>query len=160
MFSHDVSIGHHTCKGKCDIHDYGGLTGKMRCRLYQEGEPRGYINADLDAEMRVKFCLDGHLRQHLCGKLCVSVHIECLGPGPEITLPKAIQDMDPCGDGCYKFKIPIPAGTLTPDENEECGQVCCFVVTLTSLTPCEPHRTGHIHCFCKGPCVMVHSNPN
>ena len=162
LLDKDVPVGQHTSENVCDIHSYGDLKGKMETTLYQEGEPRGYLNAAKKAVMKVKFCLEGHLRYHLCGWLCVSVHVECLGPGQEIKLDKVLKEMDPCGDGCYEFEIEIPPNSLTPNPDEVCGQVCCFAVTLSSLTPeCNgKKRPGHIYCYSVGPCVMIHPEPN
>jgi hypothetical protein len=84
----------------------------------------------------------------------VSLHIECFGPGAEVTLPPQIVPMDPCGDGCYEVRIQVPAGTIG---GAECGQLCCLVVTLTSLDPCG--NPGHIAAYCRGPCVMFHEAP-
>ena len=88
---------------------------------------------------------------HLCGRLCFALHIECIGSGPEKTLVKEWRDMVSCGDdaGKYEVELRVPAGILPP---EECGQVCCLVVTVTSLDRCgDP---GHIAAYCKGPCIM------
>ena len=154
----EVAIGSPFKKCGCQVIPYDSLYVTMKCTLWQNGEPCGYLDVDKPAEYRVRVCLKGNLRYHLCGKLCVCVHIECLGPGPEITLPCVKLDLDPCDpDGCYDFVVPIPAGTLQPGQ-EGCGQVCCFTTTLTSFTMCD--QPGHIACWCKGHCVMIYRSPH
>lgn len=134
------------------------LDAEMECELVQQDVPPGFLHDDQDATFKVKVCLYGPLLHHLCGKLCVCVHVECLGSGPEKRVGECCWiDLDPCKKpACYECEIKVPAGTLTAGE-DGCGQVCCFVATLSSYDLCgDP---GHINCWCKGPCVMVHKRP-
>lgn len=162
MFTSEIEIGNPAVSKECHVHPYDStivvtLTGTLK----QEGEPVGYYDADKAGVYEGKICLEGNLRYHLCGRLCVSLHVECLGPGTEDTLDPVWIELEPCGDGCYPFDIEIPEGYFTPGE-DGCGQVCCFVLTVTSFAPyCEgvPNRPGHINCWAKGPCVMIHRAP-
>jgi hypothetical protein len=127
------------------------LTGTLRAEVWEVGgeHPTGIIRDNQDWYVKVNFGLEGLLLHHLCGKLCFVLHIECIGSGPEKTLVKRYVDLEPCGDGTYQVDLPVPAGEIG---GADCGQVCCLVVTVTSLDPCgDP---GHIAAYCKGPCIM------
>lgn len=154
------AIGSPNAHSLCHIHPHeSDLTVEMNCTLYQGGEPVGFIDYNKDAIYEVVVQLNGGLRDHLCGYWCLCAHIECIGPDDPKPLPCITDvEIDPCDkDGKYTFSVPIPARTLSPGPGD-CGQVCCFAATLSSKTKCGDQ--GHIFCFCKGPCVMVHKIPH
>ena len=158
-----MNMGQHT--GKCEFEvspHICELTGRMEATLFEVGgyPPTGIIRTDQEWGVRVNWCIEGHLIHHLCGEFCICVYIECIGAGPEKTLKCVRVPFDPCGNGCYSVDITIPAGAIDAGACQDCGQVCCLAVTLTSFDPCQ--KSGHIAAFCKGPCVMftlpAHSN--
>ena len=159
MLPDDFKVGTHTAHNKCHVHEYADLTASMKCTLWQDDEERGFLDVSKPAKLKVKFCLEGNLRYHLCGTICACLHVECFGKGPEKTLDcieKEITDGVACKDECLEFEFDIPAYYFKPGE-EGCGQVCCFVVTATSKDRCG--NPGHIGCWCKL-CVMLHDAPD
>jgi hypothetical protein len=155
MIENDVAINELHVHSNCQVHPYATITVDMDCTLLtQAGEEIDFYNADLAATYRAVVTIKGALQRHLCGELCLCVHIECIGPADPDPLDCVRLPLEPCGKGVYTFEVNIPANTLSAGE---CGQVCCFAAVLTSFTECgDP---GHINCFCKGPCVMVHVDP-
>lgn len=188
----NVPIGDPECTNECEIHPYAAeLYMKMDCTLTQGFDenndpiPTGIIHLDQDDEavMRIEVGLKGPLLHHLCGELCVRVHLECIGAGPEQDWPRPrdpdyrpspgdvtsrkIQGEDDekcCGpDGVdadgwciYEFQVTIPNETFE-EYGRDCGEVCCFAVTATSRDRCG--NPGHLACWCNGPCVMIHLPP-
>lgn len=145
----------------------GALTGQMKTTIRESGgtEPTGVIRTDQEWYVDVEWIIKGPLRHHLCGEFCLCVHIECIGPGLEDTLPCKYVEIDPCkpeGEW-YKETITVPPGIIP---GRECGQICEIAVTLISILPkCdpenpnEPKRPGHMAAYCKGPCVMFTHPP-
>ncbi|MDX1417475.1 MAG: hypothetical protein R3293_24940, partial [Candidatus Promineifilaceae bacterium] len=142
------------CRERCHVHRFeDDIYVDMECRLEQEGEERGFLLCDQDAWVIVDVTVDGRLADHLCFDECVAVHIECYGPQDPNPIPVQRKEYDCTKKGKpITFKFKIPAGTLCDEPGEaDCGLVCCFAVTMTSITKCgDP---GHIMCVCKGPCV-------
>lgn len=161
-------------RNKCHIDPFvTTLHAKIEATLTQgvdeDGDPKptGVIHLGTDHPdpvMLVTVGLKGGLLHHLCGYLCVRVHLECIGAGPEIDFPAQTKEFS--GDDCcdvgpddwcyYEFEVPIPRDPFT-DYGEDCGEACCFAVTATSKDLCE--RPGHIACWCNGPCVLIHTAP-
>lgn len=158
----DISVGTGTAHSECHEHKFtDDLAVYVDCTLKQNDEVvSGFLHCDEDAELVVEVELTGHLADHLCGFLCVAAHIECYGPADPEPLPRPEQQEFNCNNKELTFTIPIPAGHIPcgGDEDEDCGQVCCFAVSVTSRTKCD--KPGHIGCYCKGPCVMVHREPH
>lgn len=160
MLSNDVAVGTSRAHSSCHVHRYeDDIVVEVECRLIQNGEERGFIHCDEPARFEMEVCLRGRLVDHLCIDLCGAVHIECYGPQDPRPLPTQRWHFDPCEyeDNCYTFVWDIPADYFCPPNDEDCGQVCCFVGTVTSFTRCgDP---GHIGCMCRGPCVLIHRAP-
>ena len=103
----------------------------------------------------MKLCIEGELRRHLCGELCIQLAWESCGPAKEGQVTQWI-DMDPCmaDDECYEYTFRLPGGTF---EAGECGTVYCFCVTVSSRKRCPDGRvyTGLIHGFCRDICCIM-----
>lgn len=188
--SEGVDLGKPHVDHKCHVDPYlTDLYVSIECTLTQgfktdeDGEvirdddgnpirkPAGIIHLghDHDPVMMVRVGLRGPLLHHLCGKLCVRVHLECIGEGPEedysTDLPIEGEDGRKCcgitpDEWCYyDFEVTIPQDDFEATEDYEpgCGEFCCFAVTATTLDRCG--NPGHIGCWCKGPCVMIHEAP-
>lgn len=140
----------------------------IKCYLEQGGKlVNQFYDPTIAGVFKAEVCIAGNLRFHLCGTLCLCVHIECVGPADPAVLPCVRIDLDPCKDptgvggenkACYDFAVNIPSHHLSA---EDCGTFCCFVATLTSEYECPgfARQRGHICCYCKGPCVMVCEPP-
>ena len=154
----------------CKIADFERLNDvTMKCYLEQKGKVvNQFYDPTINGIFKAEVCLHGDLRYHLCGTLCLCLHIECVGPADPKVLPCVRIELDPCKDpkgvdgenkACYDFEVNIPQNHLSAGD---CGTFCCFVATLTSETfacPGFPPQRGHICCYCKGPCVMVCAPP-
>lgn len=178
----EVSFGSPHAHGPtCHIDPHvADLYSKIHCTLTQgvdeEGDPIPVSTLHLgdqydDPYIRVEVGLKGPLLHHLCGYLCARVHLECVGSGPEEDFISELKRIDggaeadykKCCDKdddewCYyKFDVRIDRSVFD-DYDEECGEFCCFATTVTSKDRCK--RPGHIACWCKGPCVMIHTAPH
>ena len=120
-------------------------------------DPTTIIDCDEDWHVVVRWHLHGALVHHLCGEFCVNVFLESIGPAKEYKLHGGRVKMEPCGDGEYELVIPVPAGTVGCDDDNECGLLYIIAVTLTSVDPCG--NPGHIAAYCKGPTLMFHRSP-
>ena len=169
----DVTFGKPHAHSRCHVDPFvTELEVKMVCTLIQDGKETGVLHSNEDANLKVKVCLKGPLLHHLCGEICVRAHVECIGGGLETSFPSEPPthkiegddgrkccdpgSLDDEGFCCYEFDVPIPAGTFKATD-PDCGEVCCFAVTATTLDRCG--NPGHIACWCKGPCVLIHTAP-
>jgi len=153
-----TTITRHRKQCEVEIVPPGGLTASLEATVH-EGNPQlpptDIVTENQAIIVRVRWCIHGDLRHHLCGTWCVKVAWESCGDGPEghqvIRVP-----FDPClpDDVCYEKDITIPAGTLPAGE---CGTVYCFCVTLSSAYECQNTQyPGPIFGFCDNvACVMV-----
>ncbi len=155
-----VATGVSSAHSACHVHRYeDDIVVNMKCRLEQEGEEVGFLLCDKPATFYVDVVVDGRLADHLCFYECVAVHIECYGPQDPNPLKVQKKEYNCTKKGeVITFKFDIPANTLCDEPGEaDCGLVCCFAATMTSITKCD--LPGHISCVCKGPCVGVHKSP-
>lgn len=183
-------LGSPYARNECHIDPYvARLTARIESELtqgFEEDEngnrkrkPVGVIHLGghyPDPVMLIRAGLKGPLLHHLCGEICVRVHVECIGAGPEIDITAPLQPIEgPRGEKCcdkeddewcyYDFEVTIPRGHFKPKKATEeteaydpgCGEVCCFVTTLTTKDRCG--HPGHIGCWSRGPCVMIHQEP-
>ena len=166
--SEEVALGTPHAHQACHVDPYvTTLDVSIDCTLTQNGVETGTIHLGPDYDdpiLKVKVGLKGHLLHHLCGLLCVRVHLECMGTGPEwdstpMKQPIEGDDGKKCcdttvNDWCYyEFEVTVPKSVFAA-YGAECGEFCCFAVTATSIDRCG--NPGHIGCWCKGPCVMIH----
>lgn len=161
-----ASLSQSIATSACKIVPYDDINDvTMTCYLEQNGQRVvQFYDPDVEGVFKAEVCLVGNLRFHLCGELCLCVHIECVGPRDPVELRCDRVTLDPCrgvnqDKSCYKLEVRIPPKHLTAGE---CGTYCVFVATLTSFTPPCPdqrQRPGHICCYCRGPAVMVCRQP-
>lgn len=123
------------------------LTGSVSAKIvdHQGVAPGHIIRVDNDWSVNFNWSLQGPLASCICGTWCLRVHLESIGPGPELALfeDKDIEiPLNPCGDGNYTYKFHVPAGTVS---GEGCGPTYKVVATLTYRTPCD--RPGPIAGF-------------
>lgn len=125
-------------------------TIKLSATVYEVGgtAPTNIIHIDQDWYVEVEWELTGHLIRHFCGLWHLSVSLESIGPGKEYQFPDppAKVQMDPCGDGKYKFRIDVKAGQV--DARDPDGTLYIVAVTLGSTDPCE--QAGHLYAYCTG----------
>ena len=145
--------GHGTCS--VEIVPPPGLTATLSAECF-EGEPAldptDIITDQQELIVKVKLCIDGDLRRHLCGRLCFRLAWESCGPAEEDQRVIWV-DLDPCRDECYEAVFRLPPGTLAAGE---CGNIYCFCVTVSSRMECDGRTfTGLIHGFCRDICCIM-----
>lgn len=131
-----------------------GMTGWISAYIRDNDgtDPVTVIDCDSGGTIVIEWDIDGSLRDHMCGKWCVTAYLESIGPGPELALPGGCEciDWEPCHDGSWKKEIAIPQGI----ECTDCGSLYQVGVTLTSKDGCG--NPGHVAAFCKGATVMFY----
>lgn len=169
--SEEVAFGKPHAHQECHVDPYiSQLYVSIDNTLTQNGKETGIIHTGPhydDPIMKVRVGLRGTLLHHLCGSLCVRVHLECFGKGPEEDYTAPLQPIEgddgkKCCDKAddewcyYDFVVTIPK-SIFEVYGKDCGEFCCFAVTATSRDRCG--HPGHIGCWAKGPCVMIHQEP-
>lgn len=162
-----AAVGQPSAHNTCHIHTFEeDLVVETKCTLKQNGAEQGFVHCDERAEFEVEVTLKGRLADHLCVDFCVAVHSECYGPqDPSPLETKKIEHRprerppEPGEERDYSYTAvwELPADYFCPPDGGDCGQVCCFAVTVTSQTLAG--QPGHIGCVCRGPCVMIHRKP-
>ena len=124
-------------------------------------QPTTVVDCEKGAKVTVRWDIEGKIKAHLCGQWCVCVHLESMGPGPELSVknPCATLEWEPCNDGGWEYEVVIPQDIDVPAGEDlcadNCGRLYQVGVTLTSRDGCgEP---GHIAAYCKGPCIMFYN---
>jgi hypothetical protein len=150
-----VGLGH---RKKCSVEivPAGRLEGTLEAECFELDpalQPTDIITDRQSFRVRVKWCVIGELRRHLCGTWCIQIAWESCGSGPEGEWHRDI-DFDGCDeDGCYQLDFDFPPGRLPAGE---CGTVYCLCVTLSSKRVCgERKYVGLIHGFCKDVCCIM-----
>lgn len=155
MMDQPVSMGQGFAKCGFEIVPLpGDIAGEMRATVYEVGgvDPVTIIDVNQSWRVEVEVELRGRLVRHLCGELCVCLHIECFGSQDPNTNPCIRIPLDPCKTpAIYKFSFEMQAGQVS---GGECGNLCCLAVTLTSFDPCG--KPGILAGYCKGPCIMFY----
>jgi hypothetical protein len=128
-----------------------GLKATLEASVH-EGDPAlpptNIISVNQEILVKVKWCVLGDLRRHLCGTWCVKVAWESCGPGPEEQAPPRKLDFDPClpDNKCYETEFRFAPGTLPAGD---CGTVYTLCVTLSSERVCNGTKyAGLIFGFC------------
>jgi hypothetical protein len=127
------------------VHEHGGFP------------PTTIIRSDQVWGVHVRWATSGTLVRMICGKWCLQVHLESIGPGPELRLPRKPVHipLDPCGKHKYpytvhyKYHLDIPAGTITP---AHCGIPYKLVTSLTYIDYCG--KPGPIAGYVEGPIMQ------
>jgi hypothetical protein len=135
------------------------LSGRINSVVVEErgGEavkPTQIIRIDSDWSVYVEWELVGHLSKMICGKWCLHVRLESMGPGPELKLPVGYNHelpLDPCGKGEYKYLFRFPKGTVPADA---CSTPYKLVVTITYHNACG--KAGPIAGFYEGPIIQFY----
>lgn len=155
-----LELGRHRKKCEVEIVPPPGLRATLEASAH-EGDPvlppTDIISDKQELLVKVKWCVQGDLRRHLCGTWCVSVAWESCGPGPEQQADPKRVPFDPClpDDRCYETEFRFPPGTLPAGD---CGTIYCLCVTLSSEVTCPDgtRYAGLIFGFCKDvSCIMV-----
>jgi hypothetical protein len=151
-------VGH---RRRCEIEIVPppGLRATLEASVHEgdpELPPTDIISTNQELIVKVKWCVLGDLRRHLCGTWCVCVSWESCGPALEGQWCQRLP-FDPClpDDKCYEAIFRFEPGRLSAGD---CGTIYCLCVTLSSEADC-PDGTrypGLIFGFCKDvACVMV-----
>jgi hypothetical protein len=117
-------------------------------------DPTVIIEADKAFKVHLNWWLDGALTPYVCGKWCIHLFLESIGPGPELKLPEhAIEiPLDPCpGRNDYAAWIVVPANTIKP---EHCAVPYKMVATVTYRTPKD--KPGPMAGFVDGPVLQFY----
>jgi len=93
------------CSGTAQVFDVGGV------------DPTNLIRSDQDAFVRIRLRTEGAYTTMIGGKFRLRLHLERMGPGPELNLPAApvevglVPGVSPQN---YTRNITIAAGSVTP----------------------------------------------
>jgi hypothetical protein len=134
-----------------------GLTGTIEAEIYEQGgvQPTTIIGINQDWRVDFKWSLTGPLAPLICGKWCLHVRLESIGPGHEYALPLTCNEvtvpLDPCGDGHYAYPFTVSKGTV---KAEDCSVPYKVVATVTYLNACD--RPGPIAGFVEGPIIQFY----
>ena len=134
------------------------LWGRIWGSVYEEGcPPANIIRADKQWGVHVGWCVYGNLVPFMCGKWCLRLHAESIGPGEEFDLPKERCSkevpMDPC-KCCYEERILVNPGIIKP---EHCGIPYKLVLTVQYLTACKD-RPGPVTGFVEFPVIEFYQS--
>jgi hypothetical protein len=136
------------------------LSGEVYAWITEVGgeDPVTIIRADQDFKVHLKWRLKGRLAEFVCGKWCLSIFLESIGPGREIKYPRESLELDlvPCpedeeGANEYSAYITVPSGTIRPDD---CSTPYKLVTTVTYLTPKD--NPGPMAGFVEGPIIQFY----
>jgi hypothetical protein len=153
-----LGLAHHRRRCSVEIVPPPGLRATLEASCH-EGDPAlpptDIISANQELLVKVRWCVQGDLRRHLCGTWCVNVAWESCGPGPEEQASQRVP-FDPClpDDRCYEAEFRFPPGTLPPGD---CGTIYCLCVTLSSEVTCPDgtRYAGLIFGFCRDVCCVM-----
>jgi hypothetical protein len=147
-----LELARHRKKCEIEIVPPPGLSATLEASVHEgdpELPPTSIISENQELLVKVKWCVQGDLRRHLCGRWCVKVAWESCGPGEESESGPIHVDFDPClpDDKCYEAEFRFPPRTLKAGD---CGAVYTLCVTLSSETEeCAGTRyAGLIFGFC------------
>ena len=131
------------------------LGGEIYAEVYEVGgaRPTTIIRTDQEWGVKLHWDLKGSLAPFICGRWCVHLFLESMGPGPELKLdanPDYIP-LDPCGNGEYDFDFRVRRGVVT---GRHCSNPYKLVATITYLTACD--KPGPIAGFVEGPMLQFY----
>jgi hypothetical protein len=130
------------------------LRGDISAEVYEVGgaSPTSIIRVDQDWGVKIRWDLKGSLAPYICGKWCIHLRLESLGPGRELLFnaPRKIP-LNPCGNGTYYLNFRVKRGTIKP---HHCSIPYKPVVTLTYETVC--HKPGPIAGFVELPIMQFY----
>lgn len=152
-----VELGHHRRRCSVEIVPPPGLSATLEASCHEGDpslDPTDVITDKQELIVKVKWCVQGDLRRHLCGTWCVCVAWESCGPGPEEQWCERLP-FNPClpDNQCYEQIFRFPPGRLPAGD---CGTIYCLCVTLSSEVVCDGTKyVGLIHGFCKEVCCIM-----
>jgi hypothetical protein len=153
-----LELARHRKKCEIEIVPPPGLSATLEASVHEgdpELPPTDIISANQELIVKVKWCVQGDLRRHLCGTWCVCVSWESCGPALEGQWCQRVP-FQPClpDNKCYEAIFRFEPGQISPGE---CGTIYCLCVTLSSEVDCDGTKyAGLIFGFCKDvACIMV-----
>jgi hypothetical protein len=132
-----------------------GLSGQIEAELFEQGGvvPTNVIRTNQDWYIDIHWELKGPVVPMICGKWCIHLYMESIGPAPELKLTDynspAYLPLDPCGDGKYYYRLDVKKGTVTA---EHCSTPYKLVVAITYHNVCG--KPGPIAGFVELPIVQ------
>lgn len=142
------SSRYYDCKTEVDIRGTLYLR-PLYSGIYENGKHTNcFINTYHPWDVRCWWCLDGTLRDCICGIWCVSAHFESIGDGPEFNLRYEDIKFD-CHNRCWHVRI--PGRGIDPDH---CADPYKVAVTVAYRTLCE--RPAPIVGHCELPLVTFY----
>jgi hypothetical protein len=139
------------------VKDAALLAGTISGTIHEHGgvNPTTIIRTDTNWAIHLQWKLTGALVPMICGKWCVHVYLESIGPGPELKLHDAIGphyiDLNPGGNGEYFSHFDVLKGTVTADH---CSTPYKLVAAVTYLTSFG--KPGPMAGFVEGPIVQFY----
>ena len=133
------------------------LTMKLNVELYDTSgqNPVDIIQRGQAYKVIVDVELGANIKRLLCGKWCVCVSAESIGPGGEPRVCTKIP-MDNCNPKADRAIIDLPSTWFEQDQQiEGCGTVYELVVTVAAYDKCEKPLPIGLVGFCKlGPVAV------
>jgi hypothetical protein len=123
--------------------------------------PTNIIRTDQRWGVTLRWVTIGSLVRMVCGRWCLHIYLESIGPGPELRLPAPPRHipLNPCGaHGSpprvhYDIDLDVPAGTVTA---AHCSTPYKCVTTVTYEDSCG--TPGPVTGFVEGP-ILQFFNP-
>jgi len=104
---------------------------RLYAGVYENGRPtNSIINVNQPWDVRLSFGLVGPLREIICGKWCVSVNFESIGPGSEFRITHPEYDFN-CKN--YYWSLVLPGPRLDPTR---CTSPFKMVATVAARSHC------------------------
>lgn len=130
--AHFEELRHADFAGRTEVKLNTGLNLiRLYAGVYENGKPtNGIINVNQPWDVRVSFGLVGPLKEILCGKWCVSVDFESIGPGYEFRTSHPEYDFN-CKH-CY-WSLRLPGPRIDPTK---CTTPYKIVVTVAARSHC------------------------
>lgn len=132
-------------------------TSYFGAKLYEDPAyaETNIINTSQNYVVEVCIELESRIKKLICGKWCVSVHVESVGKGPEFDRNVVI-DMNNCDPNPDCIKIKLSGSDFHAEGGEgHCGHVSYIAVTVLALDHCDSKPIG-IAGFCRLGPVMVY----
>ncbi|MGH7491869.1 MAG: hypothetical protein ACREOO_05695 [bacterium] len=138
----------------------GLFDGEIYASVYELGgaAPANIIRLSQTWGVLVKWKTSGCLVRMICGEWCVKIHLESMGPGPELTLPRgpAHIPLTPCDAKdkhviYYKYNLVVPPGVI---DARHCSTPYKLVTTLTYFDECK--TPGPIAAHVEGPILQFY----
>jgi len=130
-----------TVQGSFETDLEPALSGFISANIHDEVEPYSRYVSIIEANdywyVTANWSLNGSVRKMICGKWCVRLFLESLGPDNldlELTNDEGLIPLDPCGNGEYTAHFNVKPGTVRA---EHCGTPFQPVLSVSYLTNCK-----------------------